>query len=176
MLYYKSKKGTRIRIFTLVLIISVASILIVSYYHKVVGERDRLTAKRLEQSISLVLARYVGADLTYENGRICWSKKNADIIKDGIATVIGETKVPVPEEKGCYYYMYLESPYTVIKLPYKTKGSPHIDGQVVTEKYIKEQYPKKEYVQVNEEVPDLMSDYERDKRIVSKNQVVCLNT
>ena len=176
MIYDKSRKGTKVRIFTVLLIISVASLLIVKYYNKVVSERDRLTAKRIEQSISLVLAKHVGAGLTYDAGRIYWTKSNADIIKSGIATVIGEDILPVPEEKGCYYYMYLESPYTVIKLPYKIKGSPEIDGQVVTAQYIKEQYPKKEYVQVNEEVPNLRTDYEVSKHVISQNQIVCLNT
>ena len=175
--YYKSRKGTGVRIFTLVLILSVLAMIVLSYYHKVIKERDRLTAKRLEQSISLVLAKYVGVDLTYDNGRIYWTKENSDIIKDGILTVTGQEVVPFPDEKGYYYYMYLESPHTIIKLPYRIEGSPEIDDEVVNEDYMKKQYPKGEYRQVNEEVPLLKREYEVIRNSVQpKNQIVCLNT
>lgn len=176
MIYDRAQRGTKIRIFTLLLIISVVSLIIIIYYQKVINKRDRLTAKRIEQSVSLVLARYVGANLTYDDGTIYWTKPNSDIIKNNIATVIGETVLPVPQEKGCYYYMYLKSPYTVIKLPYKIEGNPEINYEVVTDKYIKEQYPKKEYVQVNEVVPNVKTDYEVETEEPPKNQIVCLNT
>ena len=177
MVYYKSRKGTGVRIFTVLLVVSVLAMIVLNYYHKVIRERDRLTAKRLEQSISLVLARYVGVNLTYDNGRIYWTKENEDIIKNGVLTVIGQEVFPFPDEKGYYYYMYLESPYTIIKLPYKIQGSPEIDEKVVNKDYMKKQYPKGEYVQVNEEVPVLKREYEviKDYKQAS-NQIVCLNT
>lgn len=177
--------GLMIRIFTLVLIIMVAGNIIINYYNKVLDEKDRLEAKRIQTSVSLVLAKYVGGDLTYKDkaGRIFWTKKNADIIKNGvIANIFAEDEeFPKPSEKGYYYYMYLESPYTVIKLPYREKGEEYIDIDIVTKEYIKKEYPKEEYGQVNDEVPYLETDYdeeyyyELELKKYRKNSIVCLN-
>lgn len=177
--------GLIIKIFTLVLIISVAGKIIINYYNKVLNEKDRLEAKRIQTTVSLVLAKYVNANVTYRDkpGRIFWTKQNADIIKNGvIANIFAEDgKFPCPGEKGYYYYMYLEEPYTVIKLPYREKGEIYIDTNVVTQEYIRKEYPKDEYVQVNEEVPYLETDYdeeyyyELELKKYRKNSVVCLN-
>ena len=73
--------GVIIKIITIVLIIAVALQIIVGYYNKVLDEKDRLEAKQIVNAISLVLAKYEGSNLTYKNGRIFWTKKNAEIIK-----------------------------------------------------------------------------------------------
>ena len=177
MAYKRIRRETKIRIFTLLLVIFVLGKVVLGYYQKTVDHRDRLTAKRIEQSIALVLAKNVGVGLTYDNGRIKWSEENSTIIKNGITEALTEDVFPTPKEKGYYYYMYLESPYTVIKLPYKIKGSPDIDLEVVTEDYIKKNYPKDEYVQVDEKVPMLFQGYVYKVDDETKiGMVVCLNS
>ena len=177
--------GTMIRIFTLILIVFVAGNIIMNYYNKVLDEKDRLEAKRIQTTVSLVLAKYVNGNLTYNDkpGRIFWTKQNADIIKNGVvANIFADSKeIPLPNEKGYYYYMYLESPYTVIKLPYLSEGQGYIDTSIVTKEYIEKKYPKEEYVQVNDEVPYLEADYdeeyyyELEMKVYRKNSIVCLN-
>jgi len=176
MAYSRIRKENKIWIFTFILVVAVLGNIILSYYRKTLDHKDRLTAKRLEKSIATVLAKNVGSDLTYDSGRICWSEKNSIIIKSGIAKTLTEGVVPRPDVKGHYYYMYLESPYTVIKLPYKTKGNPNIDLEVVTEEYMKKTYPIKEYVQVDEKIPELFTGYESSRvKNLAKNIIVCLN-
>ena len=172
-----------IKIITVILVVSVAAQMIVGYYNKVLDEKDRLEAKRIQNVISLIVAKYEGGNLTYKSGRIFWTNKNADIIKDGIIEnlALSERKVPEPSEDGYYYYMYLEAPYTVIKLPYKIEGLGYIDTGIVTKEYISEKYPKKEYVQVDGKVPYAQITYSEDYSYYvdiseyEKNVVVCLN-
>lgn len=173
----KLEKGSKIHVFTAILIVIVISVFIKKYYNKVVYERDRLEAKRIQQAVTTVLAKSVGSDLTYDNGRVYWTLENAIIIKQGIVEnlALDEKVVPFPTERGYYYYMYLDSPYTIVKLPYATKGHPQIDRNVVTKDYLAVQYSDKEYSQI-ESVPEILDSYETSKKVsYDTNVVVCLN-
>ena len=176
-MYDKLEKGRKVHAFTLLLIVIAVSIFVQKYYSKVVFERDRLEAKRIQQAVSTVLAKSVGSDLTYDDGRVHWTLENAIIIKRGIVEnlALDETIVPFPEEKGYYYYMYLESPYTIVKLPYETKGHPQVDLNVVTEEYLTKNYSEEEYAQIKT-VPKILDSFEVSREIFpEKNIVVCLN-
>lgn len=174
----KIRRENKIRIFTVVLIILVVSTIILNYYSKTLDRKDRLTAKRIEQAISMVVAKYASTSLVYSNGRIFWNEENSLIIKSGITEMLTEDVFPTPSEKGYYYYMYLESPYTVIKLPYYIEGKSEIDLSLVTGEYMKNNYPKKEYVQVDEKVPNVLKNYDNNRITPNNipNAVVCLNS
>ena len=178
MTYDKLEKGRKVHAFTLLLVVIAVAVFIQKYYDKVVYERDRLEAKRIQQAVATVLAKQVGSDLTYDDGRVHWTLANAIFLKQGIVEnlALDETIVPFPKEKGYYYYMYLESPYTIVKLPYEEKGHPQIDLSVVTEKYLDDSYPKKEYAQVKT-IPKVLDSFESNVELFpEKNIVVCLNT
>ena len=177
MTYDKLEKGRKVHAFTLLLVVIMIAVFVQKYYNKVVYERDRLEAKRIQQAVSTVLAKQVGSDITYDDGRIHWTLENATIIKQGMVEnlALDETIVPFPKEKGYYYYMYLESPYTIVKLPYKTKGHPQLDLDKVTTEYMNDSYNSKEYAQVKG-VPKVLDYFEVVRELFpEKNIVVCLN-
>ena len=180
----KNKGSKFIRIFTILIIIGILYQVVSLYYLKAKDERDRTLAKQIEKAVSLAIAKNVTLELASRGGRIYWSKENEEVIKNEIVSSlsVGQKEVPKPSEKGYYYYMYLESPYTVIKLPYKMEGYPNIDTDIVTLDYIIEKYPKKEYPQVNDEMPSLKTDYDSwysyykgKAKDLKKNSIVCLN-
>jgi len=167
----------KIWLFITIIILLVSCNFIIIYYLKTIDHRDRLTAKRIEKAIATVVAESVGTGMTYDSGRILWTKENSITIRNKVTDLLIEDVFPKPSENGYYYYMYLESPYTVIKLPYKEKEKPDINLEVVTNRYMRKKYPKSEYVQVCEEVPKLLDKYD-DIFMEDKGplRVVCLNT
>ncbi len=186
MIQKEMKIGLIVKIFTFVLIVLVASKIVINYYNKAADKKDRLEAKQIQKTISLVVAKYIGNDLTYKNGRIFWTRKNAEIIRNGIIEnlFVENKEIPNPKEKGYYYYMYLDSPYTVIKLPYRLENLAYVKAEDITQDYISQKYPKDEYPQVNDQVPYVQTEYEEEYYYYDpsfsnsnngKNVIVCLN-
>ena len=177
MTYENSGKGKIVRAIIILLILVGVAILADKYYNGAVDERDKIEAKAIQRAVAAVLAKSVGSDLTYDSGRIRWTRENALFIKRSIIEnlEIDDMTIPLPREDGYYYYMYLDSPYTVVKLPYKIKGYPQVKLDVETYEYMVKSYSGTEYEQVKG-VPKVLDSFELGVELsLKKGVAVCLN-